>query len=53
MLRTFSGHRDLAAETREALFAGIRDVLERAGGQVTKPQMVALFQARVTKLRRR
>lgn len=46
-LRTFSGHRGLREETRAALFAGIRDVIERAGGQVTKPQMVALFQARV------
>jgi SAM-dependent methyltransferase len=49
MLRTFSGHRDLEEGIRAALFAGIRDVIERVGGQVIKPQMVALFQARVKK----
>jgi SAM-dependent methyltransferase len=47
MLRTFSGHRDLDKDTRERLFAGIGGVLERSGGKVVKPRLVALFHSRV------
>ena len=46
-LRTFSSHREMDKGTREALFAGIRDVLDRSGGEVTMPRQVALFHARV------
>jgi SAM-dependent methyltransferase len=46
-LRTFSGHRGLDEGTRGKLFAGIREVIERFGGRVTKPKLVALFHSRV------
>jgi SAM-dependent methyltransferase len=47
LLRTYSGHRDLDEDTRGKLFADIRDVIERFGGTVTKPMLVALFHSRV------
>ncbi|MGD8625900.1 MAG: class I SAM-dependent methyltransferase, partial [Anaerolineae bacterium] len=46
LLRTFSGHRGLDEDTRDRLFAGIHEVIERFGGRVTKPNLVALFHAR-------
>lgn len=46
-LRTFSGHRGLDEDTKGKLYAGIRDVIEQFGGQVTKPNQVALFHSRV------
>jgi len=46
LLRTFSGHRDLDEDTRNALFAGIHEVLEQFGGRVTKPNLVALFHSK-------
>ncbi|MBN1657198.1 MAG: class I SAM-dependent methyltransferase [Anaerolineae bacterium] len=46
-LRTFSGHRGLDEETRDRLFAGIHDVIERFGGTVIQPRHVVLFHARV------
>ncbi len=49
LLRTYSSHRGLDEPTRDRLFADIRDVLERFGGRVTKPQLTALFHARVKK----
>lgn len=47
LLRTFSGHRGLDEGTRGKLFAGIHEVVERFGGRVTKPHLVALFHSRV------
>jgi SAM-dependent methyltransferase len=47
LLRTFSGHRGLDEDTRGKLFAGIHEVVERFGGRVTKPHLVALFHSRV------
>jgi SAM-dependent methyltransferase len=47
LLRTYSGHRGLDEDTRDRLFAGIREVIERVGGRVTKPNLVALFHSRV------
>jgi SAM-dependent methyltransferase len=47
LLRTFSGHRDLDEDTRDKLLAGIREVIERAGGSVIKPLLVVLFHSRV------
>lgn len=47
LLRTYSGHADLDPATRQRLNAGIRRVLERQGGVVTRPFKVALFQARL------
>lgn len=45
-LRTYSGHRGMDAGTRRCLFDGIRDVIERQGGVVEKPQAAVLFVAR-------
>ena len=47
LLRTYSGHRGLDEGTRSKLFAGIREVIERFGGKVVKPNLVALFHSRV------
>jgi len=47
LLRTYSSHRVMDEALRERLYEGIREVLERFGGQVTKPQMTVLFWARV------
>ncbi len=47
LLRTFSGHRDLDESIREKLFVGIHEVIERFGGRVMKPNLVALFHSRV------
>ena len=47
LLRTYSGHRGLDEDTRGKLFAGIREVIERFGGRVTKPSLTALFHSRV------
>ena len=47
MLRTFSGHRCLDEMTRDRLYAGIREVIERFGGRVRKPNLVVLFHSRV------
>ena len=49
-LRTYSGHRGLGEATRNRLFEGIREVIERAGGVVIRPQLVVLFHARVKQL---
>lgn len=46
-LRTFSGHRGMDEGTRSRLLAGIREVIDAAGGTVITPQQVVLFQARV------
>ncbi len=48
LLRTFSSHHELDEATRKNLFAEIRKVLERYGGQVNKPQATILFIARRT-----
>jgi SAM-dependent methyltransferase len=47
MLRTFSGHRGLNERVRDRLFAGIREVVERFGGKVSKPNLVLLFHSSV------
>jgi hypothetical protein len=47
LLRTYSGHLDLDNYTRETLYKGVREVIERFGGRVTKPMQVVLFHARV------
>lgn len=47
MLRTFSGHRGLDERVRERLFAGIREVIERFGRKVRKPNLAVLFHSRV------
>jgi SAM-dependent methyltransferase len=47
LLKTYSAHRGLEAEARERLFAGVRAVIERFGGRVTKPYLTVLFHARV------
>lgn len=47
LLRTYSAHRDLAAGTRERLFAGVHAAIQQHGGQVLKPYLTVLFQARV------
>ncbi len=47
LLRTFSSHRGLDEGTRGKLFAGIGEVIERFGGRVRKPHLVALFHSRV------
>lgn len=49
LLRTDSHHRGMDEATRERLFAGIRDVIERFGGRITRPQLAVLFHARVTR----
>lgn len=51
LFRTYSAHRDLDAEVRERLLAGVRAVVERFGGRVTKPYLTVLFQARVKRNR--
>lgn len=48
LLSTFSGHHGIAKPLRETLYAGIREVLERFGGQVDLPQLTVLFHAHVT-----
>lgn len=45
LLRTYSPHRNLDDATRARLYAGIRAVLEQAGGQVTRPLLLVLFLA--------
>jgi hypothetical protein len=47
LLRTYSGHRGMDEETREQLFAGIRDVIQGFGDKVTKPCLAVVFHARV------
>jgi SAM-dependent methyltransferase len=47
LLRTYSSHRGMDEAVRQRLYAGIRQVLERFGGQVTKPQMTVLFFAHI------
>jgi SAM-dependent methyltransferase len=47
LLRTHSGLRGLDEDTRGKLFAGIREVIERFGGRVTKSTLVVLFHSRV------
>ncbi|HRQ41531.1 MAG TPA: class I SAM-dependent methyltransferase [Chloroflexota bacterium] len=47
LLQTYSAHRDLAADTRERLFTGVRTAIQQHGGQVLKPYLTMLFQARV------
>lgn len=47
LLRIFSGHRGVDEDTRSKLLAGIREVIERFGGRVTKPKLVALFHSGV------
>jgi SAM-dependent methyltransferase len=47
LLKTYSGLRGLDEDTRGKLFAGVREVIERFGGRVTKPNLVALFHSRV------
>lgn len=49
LLRTYSGHRGLDGVTRHALHTGIREVIERFGGEVVKPQLAVLFHAEVRK----
>jgi len=46
-LRTYSSLRDMDAETRDALHAGVRDVFQQYDGRVCKPYQVALFHAQV------
>jgi hypothetical protein len=47
MLRTRSTQAGFDEATRNRLFAGIRSVIERFGGEVLKPQLTVLFHARV------
>lgn len=47
LLRTYSSHRGMDEQLRQRLYAGIRAVLERFGGQVSVPQLTLLFWARV------
>lgn len=47
LLRTYSGHRGMDEGTRDKLFAGIAEVIERYGGRVERPHLTALFHARV------
>jgi len=47
LLRTYSGHRGLEPAQRRELFAGIRALIERHGGQIEKPFRVVLFLAKV------
>jgi SAM-dependent methyltransferase len=46
LLRTHSDHGALAADAREALLAGIRDVIEAAGGVLRLPQRTDVCLAR-------
>jgi SAM-dependent methyltransferase len=46
-LRTYSGHREMKADIREDLYAGIHVVIEGFGGKVDQPRLVVLFHARV------
>ncbi len=45
LFRTYSFHRNLEAETRERLFAGVAAASEQGGGRVTIPYETVLFQA--------
>jgi SAM-dependent methyltransferase len=47
LLSTFSVHRGLDEGTRDKLFADIREVIERFGGSVRKPNLAVLFHSRV------
>jgi len=47
LLRTYSLHRDLDEGTKERLFAGIREVIERNGSEVTLPSLTVLFHSKV------
>jgi SAM-dependent methyltransferase len=49
LLRTYSGHRELDVHHRLSLYAGIRKVIDRYGGQVDKLQSTILFHASVKK----
>jgi SAM-dependent methyltransferase len=48
-LRTYSGHRGVDAVIRARLYTGIREAIEKYGGQIVKPQLTVLFHARVRK----
>jgi SAM-dependent methyltransferase len=48
-LRTYSGHRGADEVIRERLYTGIREAIEKYGGQIVKPQLTVLFHARVRK----
>lgn len=47
LLRTYSRHRRLDKGTREALYTGIQEVLEKYGGVVQKPHQEVLFLSKV------
>jgi hypothetical protein len=47
LLNTYSDHRRLSQETRRALFAGVRELIERFGGVVERPYVAALYLARL------
>ncbi|KGG81323.1 methyltransferase type 12 [Caloranaerobacter azorensis H53214] len=46
LLNTHSRHRLLPKKDREALFKGIKDIIEKYGGNIKKKQLVALFLAK-------
>lgn len=46
LLHTQSAHRLLQKDIREKLFHSIRNVIEKHGGKIEKPQFVALYLAR-------
>jgi hypothetical protein len=46
-LWTHSSHRGVEESIRHRLYAGIRDVIERFGGQVDIPLLTVLFHAKV------
>jgi SAM-dependent methyltransferase len=46
LLNTHSNHRNLDEDTRQALFAAIRELIEQFGGTVDKPYVAVLYMAR-------
>jgi hypothetical protein len=49
LARTFSAHLRLDEDTRSRLYAGIEEVVQRLGGQVTRLCQAVLFHARVSR----
>jgi SAM-dependent methyltransferase len=49
LLSTFSAHQELSPEVRTELYAGVREAVERFGGQVIRPCLGVLFHAEVNK----
>jgi len=47
LLNTYSDDLNLAEDTRHNLFAGVREVIERFGGEVNRPYLAVLYFAKI------